>query len=83
MQLIVLHGFPGVGKLEIGKALSQVTGFPLFHNHLTVNLVDAVFDFPSKAFTEVREQIWIDVMGRTARENASTPRSHACDGTPR
>ena len=42
MRLVVLYGPPGVGKLTVGTELSELTGFKLFHNHLTVNLVTSV-----------------------------------------
>ncbi len=35
MQLVFLYGPPGVGKLTVGNALSALTGYKLFHNHLT------------------------------------------------
>ncbi|MGE0056782.1 MAG: AAA family ATPase [Dehalococcoidia bacterium] len=68
MKVVMLYGAPGVGKLTTGKALQRITGYRLFHNHLTVDLVAAVFDFGTVAFREVREQIWLDVMRRAARE---------------
>jgi chloramphenicol 3-O-phosphotransferase len=43
MRLVLLYGPPGVGKLTIGRQLAEMTGFKLFHNHLTVNAVEAVF----------------------------------------
>jgi hypothetical protein len=61
MKLIFLHGMPGVGKLTVARELAQLTGFKLFHNHLTVDLVGAVFEFGSAAFVELRELIWIEV----------------------
>ncbi len=44
MQLVFLYGPPGVGKYTIGLELAARTGFRLLHNHLTVNLVSAVFE---------------------------------------
>ena len=43
MRLVVLYGPPGVGKLTVGGELATLTGFRLFHNHLTVNLATAIF----------------------------------------
>ena len=68
MKLVFLHGTPGVGKLTVGRELAGLTGYPLFHNHLTVDLVHAVFEFGSAPFVELRERIWLDVMGRAADE---------------
>lgn len=64
MKLIFLHGMPGVGKLTVARELAKLTGFKLFHNHLTVDLLLAVFEFGSPAFVELREKIWLDVFSR-------------------
>lgn len=66
MVLLFLHGFPGVGKLTIGRELEALTGYPLFHNHLTVDLATAVFDFGSPEFVSLREHIWLEAFGRAA-----------------
>jgi adenylate kinase len=61
VKLIFLHGLPGVGKLTVARELAKLTGFKLFHNHLAVDLVEAVFEFGSPPFVELREKIWLDV----------------------
>ena len=66
MKLIFLHGKPGVGKLTVARELAALTGFKLFHNHLTVDLLTSVFEFGSKPFIELREQIWLDVFRRAS-----------------
>jgi len=66
LKLIFLHGLPGVGKLTVARALSELTGFGVFHNHLTVDLVGAVFEFGSPPFVELREMIWLEVFSRAA-----------------
>ena len=67
MKLIFLHGMPAVGKLTVGRELAQLTGYKLFHNHLTVDLVTSVFEFGSPSFIELRERIWLDVFIEAAR----------------
>jgi hypothetical protein len=42
-RLLFLYGPPGVGKLTVARELAALTGFKLFHNHLTVDLVESVF----------------------------------------
>ncbi len=69
MRLVVLHGPPGVGKLTVGRELAALTGYALFHNHLAVDLVHALFEFGTTPFRELREHIWLDVLGRAAEED--------------
>ncbi|MDQ0463904.1 chloramphenicol 3-O-phosphotransferase [Caulobacter ginsengisoli] len=59
MRLVFLYGPAAVGKLTVGKALSQLTGWPLFHNHLTVDLVLALFPFGHPSMVRLREEIWL------------------------
>jgi DNA polymerase III delta prime subunit len=57
MKLLTLYGAPGVGKLTTAKALAEQTGFKLFHNHLTFDLVRSLFEFPSLPFGKLAERI--------------------------
>ena len=66
MKLIFLHGLPGVGKLTVARELETLTGFRVFHNHLTVDLVQSVFEFGSQPFIELREKIWLEVFFQAA-----------------
>ena len=50
MRLLLLYGPPAVGKLSVGREVAALTGFKLFHNHLTVDLVASVFPFGSEPF---------------------------------
>jgi 2-phosphoglycerate kinase len=68
MKLIFLYGPPGVGKLTVAQELAHLTGYKLFHNHLVVDLVYAIFDFQTKPFVELREKIWIMVFQRAKEE---------------
>ena len=66
MKLIFLHGMPGVGKLTVARELASLTGYKLFHNHLTVDLVGSVFEFGTPQFIELREKIWFDMFSEAA-----------------
>lgn len=39
MDIILIFGPHAVGKMTVGEELEQRTGIPLFHNHMTIDLV--------------------------------------------
>jgi hypothetical protein len=71
MKLIFLHGPPGVGKLTVARELAALTGYRLFHNHLVVDLLLAVFDFGTEPFVLLRESIWLSVFREAAARGVS------------
>lgn len=68
MRLIFMYGMPATGKLTVARELARITGFNVFHNHLAVDLLLSIFEFGSKPFVELREEIWLSVF-RQAAEN--------------
>ena len=71
MNLVFLHGPAASGKLTVGRELSRLTGYRLFHNHLVVDAVTAVFDFGSESFVRLREEMWLSVFREAARQDVS------------
>ncbi|HKZ77454.1 MAG TPA: hypothetical protein VJ124_03955 [Pyrinomonadaceae bacterium] len=71
MVLLFIHGAPAVGKLTVARKIADLSGFRLFHNHLTVDLLLSVFDFGSEPFVALREQIWLSVFREAAKQNVS------------
>ena len=43
MKLIFFYGPPASGKLTIAEKLSERTGIPLFHNHLSRDLIKNIY----------------------------------------
>ena len=68
MRLIFIHGPAASGKLTVARELSARTGLPVFHNHLVVDTVMAVFPFGSPAFIRLREQFWLETIRAAATE---------------
>jgi hypothetical protein len=66
MKLIFLYGLPATGKLSVAQELAAMTGYKLFHNHLTVDLLLSVFDFGSPGFVALREEIWLSVFDQAS-----------------
>jgi shikimate kinase len=56
MNLVFLYGPPATGKLTIAKELSKLTGYRLFHNHLTLDLAREILpDFDERLFELTRK----------------------------
>ena len=51
--LVLVFGPPAVGKMAVGKELERLTGFPLLHNHMTIDLVLPFFEFGTPTFTRL------------------------------
>jgi hypothetical protein len=71
MRLIFLWGLPASGKLTVANEVAALTGWKVFHNHLTVDLLLALFPFGSREFIELREKIWLSVFEAAAKNAAS------------
>jgi hypothetical protein len=69
VTLVVIYGAPGVGKLTTAKALAALTGFRIFHNHLSFDLAKAVFEFPTLPFQRLAETVRLATFEAAAREN--------------
>jgi hypothetical protein len=50
MKFIIIFGPPAVGKMTVGYELAHLTGFRLFHNHMTIDLILNFFDFDQPQF---------------------------------
>jgi hypothetical protein len=71
MRLIFLYGPPASGKLTIGRLVAEQTGHALFHNHLIVDAVAALFPFGSAEFIRLREMFWMEAIATAARTGTS------------
>jgi len=71
MKLIFIHGPAAAGKLTVARELASLTGLPLFHNHLVVDAVAAVFPFGSAPFVRLREQFWLATFQAAAEDGRS------------
>jgi hypothetical protein len=71
MKLIFVYGPPAAGKYTVSRRVAEITGLALFHNHLVVDTVAAVFPFGSPSFVRLREQFWMDVFKAAVAEDRS------------
>ncbi|MFS1513789.1 AAA family ATPase [Chengkuizengella sp. SCS-71B] len=53
MKLVLLFGPQAVGKMTIGHELEKITDLKLFHNHMTIDLIQPFFDFGTESFKKL------------------------------
>ncbi len=53
MRLVFVYGPPAAGKLTVARHLAAMSGYQLFHNHLSRDAVTAVIPADTPAFTRV------------------------------
>jgi chloramphenicol 3-O-phosphotransferase len=83
VDLVFLHGPAASGKLTVARALEALVGFPVFHNHLVVDLLTTVFPFGSEPFVRLREEFWTAVFADAARAGRSISFTFAPESTVR
>ncbi|MDD4124371.1 MAG: AAA family ATPase [Eubacteriales bacterium] len=48
-NLVIILGPHAVGKMTVGQELAKITGYKLFHNHMTIELIRKFFDVHGSA----------------------------------
>ncbi len=71
MKLIFIYGAPAVGKLTVARELARLTGFKVFHNHLSIDCIEPIFDFGTPSFFKLIELIRVETVAEAARENVN------------
>lgn len=69
MTLIFVIGPPAVGKMTVGRELAELTGFKLFHNHLSLELVNQFFDFGTPPFQRLDQLIRFGIFREVAQSD--------------
>ena len=67
MKLLFIYGSPAVGKLTVANEIAKLTGFKVFHNHLSIDCIEPVFEFGSKSFYKLIEIIRLETVAEAAR----------------
>ncbi len=67
MKLVAIYGPPGVGKLTVARELARITGFKLFHNHLTVDFVGSIFEHGSEPYRRLIAEYRTQMLEEAAR----------------
>ena len=68
MNLLFIYGPPAVGKLTVANEIAKRTGFKVFHNHLSIDAIEPIFEFGSKPFFRLVEMIRVETVAEAARQ---------------
>lgn len=71
MKLVFLYGPPAVGKLTVASELARLTQFKIFHNHLTVDLVESVFSRGTRPFVQLIWDVRFSIFAKAAEADLS------------
>lgn len=66
MKLLFIYGPPASGKLTIAEKLSDITNTPLFHNHLTRDIVKDIYGDNLLKHYGLVDQLRLDVLSYCA-----------------
>ena len=69
MKLIVIYGVPAVGKFTVAKELSKITGFKVFHNHLSYDLVKSIIEKEDRFFWRTVRKVRLGMIRVAAEKN--------------
>jgi shikimate kinase len=70
MKLIFIYGPPASGKLTVAEKLSEATGIPLFHNHLSRDIVKDIYGDELMQHYDLVRKIRFDILEYCANNNA-------------
>ncbi|GAA5017497.1 AAA family ATPase [Terrabacter aeriphilus] len=62
MHLVCITGPPAVGKMTVGRAVCDLTGYRLFHNHLSIEPLLGIFEFGTPSFQRLNGLIRREVI---------------------
>ncbi|OLD13615.1 MAG: hypothetical protein AUI93_00635 [Crenarchaeota archaeon 13_1_40CM_3_52_10] len=72
MKLVFIYGPPASGKLTVATELAKLTGFKLFHNHVSIQFVQSIFEFGTKTFWRLTSKYRLEMLEEAAREGVDT-----------
>src|SRR5713101_6967424 len=72
MRLVFIYGPPASGKLTVGTELAKLTAFKLFHNHVSIQFVQSIFDFGTKTFWRLTGKYRLEMLEMAAKEGIDT-----------
>ena len=68
-KFVLIIGPQAVGKMTVGQELAKLTGYKLFYNHMTIEMVRLIFDYDKNAYRRMNQLIRYEVFKEFAKSN--------------
>ena len=68
-KFIMICGPQAVGKMTVGQELAKLTGYKLFYNHMTIEMIRDIFDYDKKIFLKMNTIIRNNVLKEFSKSN--------------
>lgn len=78
MDIVLILGPPAVGKMAVGLALRERSGWPLLHNHVVADMLAPYFPFRGPDHTELTAEFTRLILERLARRDVTVVMTRAC-----
>jgi hypothetical protein len=70
-NIVVLFGPPAVGKTAVGRELAELTGYTLYHGHLTMDVISDFFPFGTASFLRLHRLFTHQILEEAAEQRLS------------
>ena len=68
-KFIVIIGPQAVGKMTVGQELAKITGYKLFYNHMTIELVRLIFDYNKEVYKKMNKLLRDEILTEFSKSN--------------
>lgn len=69
MKFVMIIGPQAVGKMTVGQELEKITGLKLFHNHMTIELVNKFFNYSTEVGKKLVHSFRMQIFEEVAKSN--------------
>ncbi|KKQ55789.1 MAG: hypothetical protein US74_C0023G0015 [Parcubacteria group bacterium GW2011_GWA2_38_13] len=70
MKILVIYGPPAVGKYTVAKEVARLTGYKLFHNHLTADLASLFFRYGTRQYSDLVQSFRLHLIKSVIKEKS-------------
>ena len=69
MKCVIIIGPQAVGKMTVGRAIAEKTGYKLLHNHMSIDFILPFFEWGTDSFKKLDTLFRFSVMEEMAASN--------------